>query len=320
MGEGLLPVYLFSGDSFLTEKKYEAVLSQVRSKAGGEVALHTFHLSETPLDSILGQTRSLPFLASAQVFRLLDADAVKEKNCEPLERYLAAPSKTSFLIFEAASIEKSHPIVKLAEARGRAEILQAAGNKSASAAFIREKLRRAEKTASHAVLQRLEDQAGDAPAFLDSILDQLILYAGDRKEITEDMLELFEENWKSVDVFSLTDAILAKKSGRALILLKQILEENDKDLISLLGLLHWQIRRFWQARVLADEGQSEGVILKKCKVSPRQAPFFMRQLKSFSRKKLEECLEGLFQMDWKLKTGRGEGPLELEKWVVQTAG
>ncbi len=314
----LFPIYLFSGDSFLTEKKYEAVLAQIKDYfKGSEVAVQSAHLSDTSLDSILAQARNLPFLAAAQVFRVQDAGSLKEKNCEPLGRYLAAFPKTSFLIFEAASIEKDHPLVTFAQKHGQAEQMEAAGRKSASAAFIRDKIRRAEKTMAPAALQRLEEQMGDSPAFLDSVVEQLILYSGESKEITEDMFEIFEENWKSADVFSLTDAIMARKSGQALSVVKRLMEENDKDLISLLGLLHWQIRRFWQARVLLDEGNAENMIFKKCKVSPRQAPFFMRQVRAFPRKKLEECLEGLFQMDWKIKTGRADGPLALETWVVK---
>ena len=315
---GLFPIYLFTGDSFLTEKKYEVVLAQIQAEfKGSEVSLQSVYLSDTGLDSLLAQARNLPFLTAAQVFRIQDAGILKEKACEPLGRYLENFPKTSFLVFEAASIEKDHPLLKFAQKHGQAEQMEAAGRKSASAAFVRDKIRRAGKTIQPAVLQRLEEQMGDSPAFLDSLVEQMILYSGEEKEITEDMADHFQENWKTVDVFTLTDAIVGKRSGQALSLVKQLLEENDKELIAVLGLLHWQIRRFWQARVLLDEGNPEGVILKKCKISPRQAPFFMRQLKSFSRKKLEQCLEGLFQMDWKIKTGRAEGPLALETWVVQ---
>ncbi len=48
--------------------------------------------------------------------------------------------------------------------------------------------------------------------------------------------------------------------------------------------------------------------------------FFMRQLQPLSRKKLEQALEGLFHLDWGLKSGRAEGAIDLEKWVVQTVG
>jgi len=69
---------------------------------------------------------------------------------------------------------------------------------------------------------------------------------------------------------------------------------------------------------LLDEGESEGRVMQKCRISPKQAPFFKRQFKHFSRVQLERALENLFQLDWKLKTGQVNGPLAMEAWVIET--
>ncbi|MDA9101245.1 hypothetical protein N9K06_01070, partial [Omnitrophica bacterium] len=104
---------------------------------------------------------------------------------------------------------------------------------------------------------------------------------------------------------------------RALLLLEQVMEAQD-DLFGLMGLLHWQIRKLWHGKYLLEHGYSERAMLEACKISPKQAPYLLRQLKSFSLKKLEEALEGLFQIDWKFKSGRAQGPLEIESWLLQT--
>ena len=312
----LAPAILLSGDSFLTDQKFSSLLNEIRSKKKGEVTSQVYYLSEKPLADVLKEARNLPFLAVAQVFRLKEAGKLKQKDLEPLVAYLDKPSSEAFLIFEGDSIEKSHALSKLLSKKGQAFFVEPAEKKSASSRFIREKMKYAKKTMGRGALMRVEEMAGEAPSFLNSILDQLILYSAESPEITEEMITKFEENWNRVDVFTLTDAIASRKTGKALVLLKELLEENNGDIFSLLGLLHWQIRRFWQARVLLDEGKPEGAFLKKCRVSPRQAPFFKRQLQAFSRLKLEKALEGLFQMDWKVKTGQTNGPLALEQWVV----
>jgi DNA polymerase-3 subunit delta len=167
--------------------------------------------------------------------------------------------------------------------------------------------------------ERLEAMAADAPAFLDSVLEQLVTYAGEKPEITEEMVDTFREDFQSVNVFSLTEAIAAKQPGKALALLLKYMDDNDKDWVGLLGLLHWQIRRLWQVKVLGEQGVSEGEILRRAKVSPKQLPFLMRQVKRFTRDQLEQSLEGLFQLDWKIKSGRAEEQPALEAWVVRTA-
>jgi DNA polymerase III subunit delta len=309
-------VCLLAGDPFLAEQKYDQILKALQAKTKGELAVHSRSLSETSLDSILSEARSLPFLTAAQIFKLSNAQVLKEKNSEALERYLKSPSDFSYLVFEAESIEKDHFLSKLLASSGGVFLMEPSQKKKSGDRLIREKMRRAGKNLTPDAMEILEEQAGDAPAFLDSVLDQLILYSGTEKEITGAMVEAFKENWKEPNVFALTDAIAARKTGEALVLANQILEKSDREMIGLLGLLHWQIRRFWQAKTLLEEGAAQAEIMRRCRISPKQAPFFWRQLQSFTRKKLEKILEGLFDLDWKLKTGRAEGNAAIETWLV----
>ncbi len=313
------PATLLVGDLYLLEEKAKSLIQAFQSEIKGEVHLQAFKLTETSLDSILSASRSLPFLTDFQIFRVQEVQALKEKKLESLTEYLTAPSPTTALLFEAVSLDKDHALVKLLTAKKAGILyLEDSEKKGAGARLVREKLRKSGKTLAPGVLERLEEQAGDAPAFIDSVLDQLILYAADQKEITEEMAEQFQENWKEPNIFTLTDALMSRRKKEALVCLKQILAQDEKDVISLIGLLHWQIRRFWQAKALSEDGVSQSDLLRKVKVSPKQAPFFMRQLQSLSRKKLEQSLEGLFQLDWGLKSGRAEGAADLEKWVIQT--
>ena len=311
---------LFIGDPFLTEARALAVASSLRTKIAGEISSRTCRLSEISLEQVLTEARTLPFLAPAQVFRLRESESLKENQVAVLEKYLQNPFPSSFLIFEAESLPKTSTLVNVIQKYGEVVVLDAREKKAAASRFIREKLKRAGKTMTPQGIALLEERVGDLPEFLDSLLEQLIGYAGGQAQITDSMVEDFEENWKPLDVFTLTDAIAGQKKGEALIFLRRFVEENGTDLISLIGLLHWQLRRFWQARVLLDEGKAEENVLKKCGVSVRQAPFFMRQLKAFSRRKLERAVEGLFQLDWKIKTGRVEGIPAFESWLVETAG
>lgn len=311
------PAILLAGDLFLIEERYKTLLKDFQSKIKGEIHTQSFKLTDTPLDSVLAEARTLPFLASFQVLRVQEAQSLKEKKQEPLANYLESPNANTVLILEAVELEKDSALAKLAGKKGQVFFLEDSEKKVAGAKLVREKLRRAGKTFAPGALERLEEQAGDAPAFIDSVIDQLILYMGDKTEITEDIVETFQENWKEPNIFTLTDAIVTRRRKEALVCLQQILEQGEKEIIPLIGMLHWQIRRFWQAKVLLEDGVSQNEIFKKCKIYPKQAPFFLRQLQALTRKKLEQALEGLFQLDWGLKTGRSEGAVDLEKWVVQ---
>lgn len=306
---------LLIGDPFLVEEKFKSLTAQIQKKIKGEVPTQSFRLSETPLGEVLTQARTLPFLAAAQIFRIKEAERLKKEEVELLSDYLTNPPAQTFLIFEA-SAAPSEAVKKVFEAKGEVVALEDRERKSAAGRFLREKLKFFGKTMTPEAIRQLEEMVGEAPAFLDTLLEQILTYAGDEKTITEETVMTFEENWNEVNVFKLTDALSAHQPAAALQILGALFEENEKDAISLIGLIHWQIRRLWQGCVLLDEGASEAAILKKCKVYGPRAPYFLRDLKRLDRKKLERAIEGLFRLDWNLKTGRAEMPVALERWVV----
>lgn len=319
MAERVYPAYLLAGDSFLTQTQFETLSAEIAKSFSGEVLSRRVFLSETPLDTILKEARTLPFLVSAQIFRLQNAEVLKEKQLEPLAAYLAHPSETAFLIFESADLEKDSALVETLLKKGKVFWLEAADKKNAGLRFVREKAREAGKTLGPEALSKLEELAGTAPVFLETFINQLILYSGAEKEITPEMIAAFGEDWQETDVFKFIEALGAKRLQESIYLLKRVIKENeDGDLLSLVGLLHWQIRRLWQAKMLLEEGMPQSMVEKKCRISPKQAPFIMRQLKAYSLSKLEKVLEGLFQLDWAIKTGRAEDESGLEKWVIQT--
>ncbi|MBI3316390.1 MAG: DNA polymerase III subunit delta [Candidatus Omnitrophica bacterium] len=312
---GIPLTYLLIGDPFLVENKFREIFEDRKKNLKAEPHLASFRLTETALETVVSEARGLPFTAPFQIFRIKEIEKLKEKNLESLEQYLEKPSDFTGLIFESPSLPADHALVKLLTQKGKVLRFDEAQLKGSVAPFTRAKLKQFGKTLTAPALQRLEEQFADAPIYLDSVLEQVIAYSGKKSEIDESMIEAFQENWSQPSAFELTDAIAGRRRGEALQLLKTLLEE-DKDLIGLVGLLHWQMRRFWQAKVLLEGGKSEAEVLKRVKVYGYQTGKFTQALRSFSRRQLEMALEELFQLDWDLKTGRVEGIAAMESWVL----
>jgi DNA polymerase-3 subunit delta len=310
-------LYLLAGDSFLIEEKRKAVCNEIRKQVPGELFERSCRLRETPLDEILKDARTTPFLASAQIFRITEAETLKKSDLEILSRYLENPPLTAYLIFESTELGAGSELAKLIQPAGLAFIADDRERKNASVKLIREKLARHGKAMSPEAVERLKEQAGDVPALLDSILEQVITYAGSEKEITEEMVERFEENWQEADIFKLLDALMSGRTDRALQIWNQLIAGDDQETYMLVGFLHSQLRRYWRGRSLLEQGASQERIMKECKVSPKQAPYFMRQINGYALPRLERAIESLFHLDWKSKTGRTEGPSAFESWVIQ---
>lgn len=305
------------GDPFLIEERRKSLIDEYTSVFKDQLSVFQIRLADLPLDQILGQSRALPFLTQYQILIIRDADRLKEKQTAVLEGYLKNPPAFCTLIFEAEELEKSHPLLEYAGTHGELIRFDDKSKKSSAGKVLRDRLRASGKTMSTAMMERLEASFGEAPQFLESYLAQLVNLAGSDKEITEAMIEQVEERWDEVDIFKFADAILSRKTEAALQGLERLLQENE-DFTQLLGFLHWKFKQFWIAKKMQSQGEPEAAVLKACKVYPKQAPFFMRQLRAASLQDLERALEGLFQLDWKLKSGRAQGNTPAEVWLVET--
>ncbi len=308
---------LIVGDSFLAAERFKSIALEYEKKSPGGLSSQTFYLKETPLKTVLSQARTLPFGVSRQLFRIMETSQLKKDDVETLQAYAAHPATSADLIFLTDEMDAKSPVLAFFQSSGEVIRIEEGQKLTASSRLIKERLQQAGKTMRPEAIRRVEEKSGEYPAFVDSLLTQLISYAGETPEISVEMLEQFEENLSSVDIYKLMDAISARKLQESLLLFNRYLEENEKEFLSFMGLLHWQFRRLWQASVLLEEGASEAVILKKCKVYSNQSRPFLQQVRAFSRVRLEKGIEGLFQLDWALKSGRAEERAGFERWLVE---
>ncbi|MBI4115864.1 MAG: DNA polymerase III subunit delta [Candidatus Omnitrophica bacterium] len=292
----VIPSYfVLVGDSFLCEEKRKEIITAFEKEINSRIPVSLKRAGETPLETILSEARTLPFLTQAQAFCLRDADQFKKGEIELLANYFESPPPQTLFIFEAESLEKNHPLLTQIGKKRQVFFLRGGGERITSD-FIQRKLKQAKKKITPEALGRLISQVGDSFIFLDTLLEQLILYSGDKQEIDRSCIEAFEERLEEFEGGDFVQALSDKNLPRALEILNDLLEINARDFPAVVGLLHWQLRRFWEAK-------------KESK-----------QLGRFSLKELEEILEGLFELDWKLKSGRAEGRYEVETWLINATG
>lgn len=302
------------GDSLLRDREFEKIEEAVKNTAKKDISRQVFYLSETPLVQVLTQAKTLPFLSSFQMFRVRDLASVKKDSLESLSLYAETPADCTILFFEAEMLEKAHPLNNWISKNGKV-ISLAEESSGVAQILLKQKFKKAGKTISTTAIDRLTTKIPEAPSMLESIAEQLINYSGVSAQITDEMVEQFEEDQRTVSNFALLNALSENKMAEAIHILHALIRQGE-DAYSLIGFLHWHIRRLWKAKTMLMEGQPEAVILKTCGIYFKQAPFFMRSVRQAKLEKLEQMIEELFQMDWKLKTGRVGETLPLEMWVA----
>ncbi|MFA5160131.1 MAG: DNA polymerase III subunit delta [Candidatus Omnitrophota bacterium] len=306
-------VFLISGDPFLRTQKAKALTTEIEKEAGKPPACQTFNLDETPFETVLTAARTLPFFSSRQVIYAQGAGSLKEPDIAVLAAYLTNPAPGTTLILEADDLKGASELQKLIKTKGQLILLSKDEARGAGAIFIQQKLIQYRKTMTLGAKARILAMCGDAVMFLDTMLERLVQFAGDSREIDEDMVNRFEENWTEMDVFKLTNALVDRDPARALKVFRDLMEFYETDLFSLIGILHWQLRQLWQAAMLLTSGVPERGIGSKLRMSPSR----LSTLRRFPVERLESAVEALYQIDRKSKTGQVEGISGLEAWLLE---
>jgi len=306
-------VFLISGDPFLRAQKSKSLVAEIEKKTGGSLEQQTFNLDEIPLETILAAARTLPFFSSGQVIHAQGAELLKGPDIAVLSAYLENPTSGTTLILETDDLKGTSDLQKIIKTKGQLVLLAKDEARGAGAVFIQQKLTQYRKTMASGAKARVLAMCGDAVMFLDTMLERLVQFAGDRQEIDEDMVNRFEENWTEMDVFKLTNALVDRDPARALKVFRDLMGLYEADLFSLVGILHWQLRQLWQAAMLLTSGVPEREICSKLRMSPGR----LSALRKFPVERLESAVEALYQIDRKSKTGQVDGDSGLESWLLE---
>ena len=311
--------FILIGDPFLCEEKRREILAALAKEYGPDLAITLRRAGDLPIPELLSEARTLPFLAPAQVLGLRDADRLTKGDLELLETYFQSPLPQTLFLFEAESLDRDHPLFERGKKSGQIFQLNPERGKL-SGEFIRRKLNQAGKKISGDALSLLEEHVGESLVFLDSVLEELILRAGEKPVIDREAVEACEEKLAHFEGFDLLDAMTQKDLGKALERMEDLLETSGSDFPALVGLLHWQLRRLWEAKRWLREGTAEREVARRLRLYSGREPAFFASVRRFSEENLRKMLEGLFKLDRNFKTGRAEGRYEIESWLAQAIG
>lgn len=309
--------YLITGDAFMRKPEVDAVIAKLQAAAGATCELQAFDLTDTPFTQILSAARTLPFLAESQILRIKQSDRLKEDAIDELEAYLKSAFAKTFLIFEAEKVDERSRFFKLIQQYGTVIRPAAADRMKREVQLIRAKLGEFKMTITPGAQKHLLDMCGESPIFLATMLDRLIMFAGTKTTVDETMTSQFEEDWSEAKIFDLSDAILASDTTRALKVLDKLVE-IEGDVYAMLGFIHSQVKKLWQAKVLALEGSAPSQIAARLGMRSAYASAnFFRGLEKFSLQKLERAIQELHDLDCKSKSGRADIKSAIQIWMVK---
>lgn len=169
---------------------------------------------------------------------------------------------------------------------------------------------------SKQALEKLVVYVGEDPILLRREIQKLLNFSNG-KMISEKDIELLVRAKIDSDIFRTIDAIGANDKKEALKLIHRHLEKGE-DSFYLFSMLIYQFRNMLKIADLKESGNlSEYEIAKIAKLHPFVVKKSLLQLRRFNLKRLEEIYANLGEIDLKIKTGRLDIRLAMDKFVVE---
>ena len=323
----LKPVYLFFGDeAWLMDEALQALI-QAATPQGEEWGLEVLDGGTAGPDtaaaaalegSLFGGSR----LVVAKNINWLTAAGKSPGNQEenkditaPLLDYLKAPNPDTCLALTVrGSVDKRRKLVQAIQKKGRLiECVTPKGgerdiwliNRFKAAGLKADRRAIAHISVSCANLSQMALEA-----------DKLILYCGDKGEITlTDALTVVAES-SLLTVFELTDAAAAKDAAKACACYRHLLRQGEAEQ-KIFALLASQFRNILLTQDLHKHGARSADIARELGLHPYVAEKCAQASHAFSQRQLIKVLEMLLAADIAQKSGKGEMEELLETVILR---
>jgi DNA polymerase-3 subunit delta len=244
----------------------------------------------------------MPLLGGEKLVIIRGFDFDKEQAKLMLET-LKNSSEGTMIVFQAGEVDKRSALYKWIEKKGEAVEFKsfAPWEQAEHERWVRARVHQAEKKISDRAVELLAETVGNNLRLIVSEIEKLVIYSGERGEITaEDVEQLVLPGETSA--FELLDSLREKNLKLSLSLFKTLLK-NKEDLLSLLSLIAKQYRTMLQIKAGPNAGRDPWQIARAIGGSPYFIKKCAAGINRFSTGELKAALAKLLEANLKLKTG-----------------
>lgn len=286
---------------YATEQiKVEEQIKNILNDLDINTDIEYYDLKEDGISQILGVLNTPNFLNENKCVCVKKAEDIfnlDKKYYNYFIKYLTNPASFSFLILWFTNIkdEKISDIKKLC-------IYYDLNNKVTSIEeFILDYLKRNNFNASKEALEAILKQAKDLNQ-VKNILDELICYKYNEKEITiSDIKDLLEDPLED-NVYELCNAVIKRDSNRAYSIYSDLLKQNIQ-ITYLLGLIITKFEEIYNNNVLVSYGYTQNDLAEINQVKLGRAYYMLQDAKNTSNKSLKRTLTKLNDLELGIKKG-----------------
>ena len=336
--------YVLLGDeAFLQQECRRGIVEALIDPQFREFCVSNVDLSEASIFDAIDQVSTPSLMAPFQILfvrnvKLLYQRGAKKEEFAAVQKYLRSPNPSAMLVFVADHLHVPSDVRRMdMQDKDRYErIRETLGDFCGIIELSQPEEAEAMRWAAETTKARgVELEADAARELTDALhgdlmrmwseLEKLILFAGDKRQITLGDVELMVLSAKQRSLYELTDAISAHDAGRALGLLHGLLNASEGGEDGAIGHLYMLARTFRQMLVILEKNvrDSRGIwqaLWPGFRVPPFAVDELIRQARRYkSRRHLMQMLERVARADLEIRSSPPDKSLVLERLVIDLA-
>jgi DNA polymerase-3 subunit delta len=313
------PLYVLHGDeAFLKRQVVEAVRRRALGDDADDAAVSSYPGDKAQFADVMDELATAPFFAPRRVVVVDSADPFVTKFRPLLEKKIDKLPATGVLVLDVKTWPSNTRLAKMVDAA--ATIVCKAPHLHRLPAWCGEwAAARHGKQLPPDAAGLLVELVGPEMGLLDSELEKLAIYVGDKKTIDAADVDRLVGHNSSENVFQIFDAIADGKPGVALRMLDRLFELGEEPM-KLSGALGSQLRKLAQAGRLATQGMTVAAALARVNVPTFAVAANDKLLRHLGRERAAKLYDWLIELNFGI---RGGSPLpertQFEQLLVRMA-
>ncbi len=294
--------FLHGAEDYLIDQASRLILAHALPEGTREFNLDVVYGTKTDASGVVALATSFPMMSTRRVVVVKEFEKLARTDAEKnlLVDYLTRPADTTVLVLIARQPDfRRQPFKAAREHSVEIECKPLYENQAPD--WIMRRLRDAGRSIHPEVAHLLTQYVGTSMGILDSEIQKLLTYVGERKEIsTDDVLATVGVS-RDYTIFDLQNAVGGRKLDEALQISRKMLasSQSPQFLFSMLTLFFLKLWRLSDRDLLRLSDQQLGAVLKV-------HPYFVSQMREFralfSTDEIERGLHVLLEADKALKT------------------
>lgn len=312
-------VYLFTGNEQVIKKnKMDRILSNLDPK---ETDIVTYDAEVTSIQEIVADCMTIPFLKAQKVIIIKNPifltnikTSIKHDN-KLLIKYLQNPSDTTILLIDAVgcNIDKNAEVYKVLQKCAYIIDIKELDEVECRA-WVKRRLETEGTTIGEEALNLLIEYLHGDLLRMEQEIAKLASFRYHDRVTEEDIRNLVSKNYDE-DLYKLIKAIINKDRSQ-IIDIYQGITQSVTDVGSLMALITKSFVDLYTTAKLIEAGYSQQDIANVFGIKAGRAYYMMKDAGNFKLETLEEYVNLILQLDYKIKNGLIDKTFGLEMLLL----